>query len=41
MKLSSTIRRVTKQEGRHAMSTKVILKLKCSKEFGYLVDIKR
>ncbi|WP_269472897.1 hypothetical protein ACM66Z_00930 [Sulfurovum sp. ST-21] len=41
MKLSKAIQSVIKKEGRHALSTKTILRLKKSKEFSYLVDLKR
>ncbi len=41
MKLSSTIRRIVKAEGKKTMTAKTIIKLKNSREFGYLVDTKR
>lgn len=39
MKLSKTLNKVVKTEGKHSLVAKAIVKLKDSKEFSYLVDV--
>jgi len=41
MKLSRTLRTIIKQEGRDSITAKTVVKLKNSKEFDYLINIKR
>lgn len=41
MKISKTLQKVVKQEGKHSYVARTISKLKDSKEFNYLVDIKK
>ncbi len=41
MKLKQVITRTTKSEGSRSISTRKILRLKKTKEFGYLVDTRR
>ncbi|GIU01099.1 hypothetical protein TSL6_16050 [Sulfurovum sp. TSL6] len=41
MKISETLQRVVKEEGKHSLTSKTIVKLKNSKEFSYLVDQNR
>ena len=38
MKISNILQKVVKEEGRHSLMAKTIVKLKNSKEFNYLVD---
>ena len=38
MKISKVLQKVVKQEGKHSLTGKTIVKLKNSKEFSYLVD---
>ncbi len=41
MKLSNVLQKVVKKEGKRSLTSKVIAKLKDSKEFSYLVDTSR
>jgi hypothetical protein len=41
MKLSKVLKKVAKQDGKHSLVAKTIVKLKDSKEFNYLVDASR
>ncbi len=41
MKISKTLQKVAKQEGKHSLVSKTIIKLKNSKEFNYLVDVSK
>ena len=41
MKLSKILKRISKKDGKDALTVKTINKLKFSKEFNYLVDINR
>jgi hypothetical protein len=41
MKISKTLQKVVKEEGKRSLMSKTILKLKNSKEFNYLVDTAR
>ena len=41
MKLSRTLHTIIKKEGRDSITAKTVVKLKNSREFNYLVDIKR
>jgi len=38
MKISKTLRKVIKQDGKQSLVGKKIIKLKNSKEFNYLID---
>lgn len=38
MKITKLLRKVVKQDGKHSLNAKKIVKLKNSKEFSYLVD---
>lgn len=38
MKISKLLKKVVKQDGKHSMNAKTIVRLKNSKEFSYLVD---
>jgi len=38
MKISKTLQRVIKEEGKNSLTSKTIVKFKNSKEFSYLVD---
>jgi len=41
MKISKTLRKIIKKEGKHSVTAKTVNKLKSSKEFSYLVDSSR
>jgi len=41
MKLSKTLKKVAKKDGKHSLVGKTIIKLKDSKEFNYLIDASR
>ncbi|HEY9191057.1 MAG TPA: hypothetical protein VIM88_09360 [Sulfurovum sp.] len=41
MKISSMLQKAVKREGKHSVTSKMIVKLKNSKEFNYLVDKNR
>jgi hypothetical protein len=41
MKISRTLQKVAKKDGNRSPVSKVIIKLKDSKEFNYLVDVSR
>jgi len=41
MKISDTLKKVIKKDGKCSFSSRTITKLKSSKEFSYLVDIDR
>ena len=41
MKISKTLRKVIKQDGKQSLVAKKIVKLRNSKEFNYLVDASR
>ena len=38
MKISKILQKVAKQDGKHSLVSRTIVKLKDSKEFSYLVD---
>jgi len=38
MKITKLLKKVVKQDGKHSMNVKTIVKLKNSKEFSYLID---
>jgi len=38
MKISKILHKVVKEEGRHSLIVKTIIKYKNSKEFSYLID---
>ena len=38
MKITKLLKKVVKQDGKHSLNAKTIVKLKDSKEFSYLVD---
>ena len=38
MKISKTLKKVIKQEGKDSLVSRTIIKLKDSKEFNYLID---
>jgi hypothetical protein len=38
MKISTTLKKIVKKEGKHSFTAKAVNKLKLSKEFSYLVD---
>ncbi|HSR74754.1 MAG TPA: hypothetical protein VLL31_07920 [Sulfurovum sp.] len=41
MKISNVLQKTVKKEGKHSLTSKMIVKLKNSKEFSYLVDKSR
>ena len=41
MKISKTLQKVVREEGKRSLMSKTIVKLKNSKEFNYLVDTNR
>ncbi|GIT98754.1 hypothetical protein [Sulfurovum sp. TSL1] len=41
MKISKILQKAVKEEGKHSLTCKTIVKLKHSKEFSYLVDKNR
>ena len=41
MKISKTLKKVAKQDGKDSLAYKTIVKLKDSKEFNYLIDASR
>ena len=41
MKISKTLQKVAKKNGKHSPVSKTIIKLKDSKEFSYLIDASR
>ncbi|WP_281175040.1 hypothetical protein [Sulfurovum lithotrophicum] len=41
MHISKTLKKIIKKDGGHSLSSRTVNKLKSSKEFSYLVDIKR
>ncbi len=41
MKINDTLKKVTKKNGKYSFSSRAISKLKSSKEFSYLFDMKR
>ncbi len=41
MKISKTLQKVVKKNGKHSHECKTIIKLKDSKEFNYLIDASR
>ncbi len=41
MKISKTLQKVVKKEGKHSLVVKTIIKYKNSKEFHYLFDAHR
>ena len=41
MKISETLKKVVKEEGKSSRNYKTIVKLKNSKEFNYLIDTNR
>jgi len=38
MKISKVLQKVIKQEGKHSLVSKTVVKYKNSKEFNYLID---
>jgi hypothetical protein len=41
MKITKLLKKIVKQDGKHSLNAKTIVKLKNSKEFSYLVDPER
>jgi len=41
MKISKTLKQIVKKEGKHSLTARTVSRLKCSKEFSYLVDTSR
>ena len=41
MKISKTLKKIIRKEGKHSVTARTVNKLKSSKEFNYLVDISR
>ena len=41
MKLSKTLKKVAKKDGKHSLASRTIVRLKDSKEFNYLIDASR
>ena len=41
MKISKILKKVIKLDGYHSLTSRAIVKLQSSKEFNYLVDIKK
>ncbi|WP_295421151.1 hypothetical protein [Sulfurovum sp.] len=38
MKISKTLKKIVKKDGKHSMTARTVNRLKSSKEFNYLVD---
>jgi len=41
MKISKVLQKVVKSEGKHSASASVVIKYQNSKEFHYLIDVKK
>ena len=41
MKISKVLQSIIKKEGKHSASANVVVKCQNSKEFSYLVDVKK
>jgi len=41
MKISKTLKKIIRKEGKHSVTARTVNKLKSSKEFSYLVDSSR
>jgi hypothetical protein len=41
MKISKMLQKVVKKEGKHSLTGKMVVRLKNSKEFSYLIDKKQ
>jgi len=41
MKISNTLKKIIKKDGRRSFSVRTVNRLKSSKEFSYLVDVNR
>jgi len=41
MKVSKTLKKIIKKDGRRSLGSRTVNRLKSSKEFSYLVDINR
>jgi len=41
MKISKILQKVVKKEGKHSLVAKTVIKYQNSKEFHYLIDVKK
>lgn len=41
MKISKMLQKIVKQEGKHSLVSKTVVKYKNSKEFHYLIDVNK
>jgi len=41
MKISATLKKIVKKDGKHSLTARRVNKLKSSKEFNYLVDLSK